>query len=103
MKGARWQVFDADDEVVRRGQSEWNKRTSYYRTTMRYTITNAKDEPVEVKLTQNGLGRYWWAYDYRVVSEDIEGEQKNYEFRVYTILVPAEGERVVRVTYETRW
>ncbi|MEO0698388.1 MAG: DUF4139 domain-containing protein, partial [Pseudomonadota bacterium] len=75
VKGSRWQVFDANDELVRRGQSEWNKRTSYYRTTMRYKITNAKDEPIDVELTQTGLGRYWWGYDYRVISEEIAGEQ----------------------------
>lgn len=103
VKGSRWQVFDANDELVRRGQSEWNKRTNYYRTTMRYTITNAKDEPVDVELTQTGLGRYWWGYDYRVISGEIAGEQLDYTRRKFTIPVPAEGERVIRVTYETRW
>ncbi|MEM9311980.1 MAG: DUF4139 domain-containing protein, partial [Pseudomonadota bacterium] len=103
VKSERFRVYDKNDDLVARGETERRRNTVYYRTTMRYTLTNAKDEPIEVKLTQNGLGRYWWAYDYRVVSEDIEGEQKNYAARDYTIPVPAEGERVMRVTYETRW
>ena len=99
----RFRVYDADDNLVSRGSVERQERTDYFRTTMRYTITNAKDEPIEVDLTQNGLGRYWWAYDYRVVSEDVAGEQVNYSQRKYVIPVPAEGKRVVRVVYETRW
>lgn len=99
----RFQVFDKDDKLVARGEKERLKGTDFYRTTVRYTITNAKDEPVEVDLTQNGLGRYKWGYDYRIVSEDIAGQQINYQRRKYTIPVPAEGKRVIRVTYETRW
>ncbi|MEO0462165.1 MAG: DUF4139 domain-containing protein [Pseudomonadota bacterium] len=99
----RFQIYDADDNLVSRGAVQRQKSTDYFRTTMRYKLTNAKDEPVEVDLTQTGLGRYWWGYDYRVVSEDVEGMQLNYQNRKYTISVPAEGERIVRVTYETRW
>ncbi|MEM7666661.1 MAG: DUF4139 domain-containing protein [Pseudomonadota bacterium] len=103
VKSARWQVYDKGDNLVTRGEEERLKNKNYYRTTMRYKITNAKDEPVEVELTQNGLGRYWWAYDYRIVSEDIVGEQLNYQSRKYVVPVPAEGERTIRVTFETRW
>ena len=99
----RFRVYDADDNLVQRGEAERRKNATFYRTTMRYKITNAKDEPVEVELTQNGLGRYWWAYDYRIVSEDIVGEQINYQRRKWTVPVPAEGERTIRVTFETRW
>ncbi|MEL7197406.1 MAG: DUF4139 domain-containing protein [Pseudomonadota bacterium] len=99
----RFRVYDADDNLVSRGSVERQERKDYFRTTMRYTLTNAKDEPIEVDLTQNGLGRYWWAYDYRIVSEDVPGEQINYSQRKYVIPVPAEGKRVFRVTYETRW
>jgi hypothetical protein len=70
---------------------------------MRYTLTNAKSEPVEVQLTQTGLGRSWWSDDFRVTAEDIPGEQLNADRRRYTVPVPAEGERVIRVTYETRY
>ena len=70
---------------------------------MRYTFTNAKPEPVEVELTQAGLDRGWWGSDFRVVSEDVAGEQLNIDDRRYRVSVPANGEREVRVTYETRY
>ena len=102
-RSARFRIYDENDELVQRAEVERSKSTNFYRTTMRYKITNAKDEPVDVELTQNGLGRYWWAYDYRIVSEDIVGEQLNYQRRKWTVPVPAEGERTIRVTFETRW
>ena len=70
---------------------------------MRYSFTNAKPEPVTVELRQSGLSRGWWANDYRVVSEDVAGEQLNADTRLYRVTVPANGERVVRVTYETKY
>lgn len=103
VKSARFRIYDENDELVRRGEAERLKNKTYYRTTMRYKVTNAKDEPIEVELTQNGLGRYWWGYDYRIVSETIEGEQLNYQRRKYVVPVPAEGETILRVTYDTRW
>jgi hypothetical protein len=48
---------------------------SYWRTTMRYTVTNAKPEPVEVELVQSGLDNGWWSRDFRVTSEDVPGVQ----------------------------
>lgn len=97
---ARYRVLE-DGEEVRRVDVERPK--TFYRTTMRYTVFNAKSEPVNVELTQTGLNRNWWANDYRIVSEDIEGEQLNADRRKYTIPVPAEGKTVIRVTYETRY
>jgi len=75
----------------------------YWRTTMRYTLTNAKPVPVEVELTQGGLDRGWWSRDFRVTSEDVAGEQINSDRRKYLVSVPANGKREVRVTYETRY
>jgi hypothetical protein len=97
---ARWRVVK-DGVVVEEGTLERPK--TFYRTTMRYTLTNAKPEAVEVQLTQTGLGNNWWSDDYRITSEDIPGEQLNADRRRYTVPVPAEGERVIRVTYETRY
>jgi hypothetical protein len=99
-KSARWRVVK-DGVVVEEGTLERPK--TFYRTTMRYTLTNAKPEAVEVQLTQTGLGNNWWSDDYRITSEDIPGEQLNADRRRYTVPVPAEGERVIRVTYETRY
>ena len=99
-RSARYRVV-RDGEVVEEVDVERPK--DFYRTTMRYTFTNAKSTPVEVDLTQNGLLRGWWASDYRITSEDIEGRQINANSRVWTVPVPAEGKRVIRVTYETRY
>ena len=96
----RWQVI-RDGEIVSQGEAQ--RPVTYYRTTMRYTLTNAKPEPVEVEVTQGGLDRGWWSQDYRVVSEDVPGEQINAGRRKYSVTVPANGERVVRVTYATRY
>ena len=99
-KSARYRVIE-DGKVVRDVTIERPK--TYYRTTMRYTLTNAKNTPVEVQLAQAGLNRGWWSDDYRITSEELTGEQLNADRRRYTIPVPAEGERVIRVTYETRY
>jgi hypothetical protein len=99
-RSARYRVYE-DGELVR--TVEVDRSVTYYRTTMRYTLTNAKPEPVEVELTQSGLNRGWYSLDYRVVAEDVPGEQINYDARLYRITVPANGERVVRVTYESRY
>lgn len=79
------------------------RAVEYWRTTMRYTFTNAKPAPVEVELTQGGLDRGWWSRDFRVTSEDVPGEQLNADTRQYRVTVPANGKREVRVTYETRY
>ena len=99
-KSARYRIV-ANGEVVQDVTVE--RPTTYYRTTMRYTLTNAKNTPVDVELVQTGLSRSWWADDYRITAEDIPGEQLNADRRKYVVPVPAEGERVIRVTYETRY
>jgi hypothetical protein len=99
-KSARYRVVQ-DGQVVREVTVERPK--TYYRTTMRYTLTNAKTEAVAVEMTQTGLNRGWWADDFRITAEDIKGEQLNADQRKYVVPVPAEGERVIRVTYETRY
>nr|WP_166175294.1 DUF4139 domain-containing protein [Altererythrobacter segetis] len=99
-KSARWRVIK-NGQVVSQGEAERPK--TFYRTTMRYTLTNAKAVPVDVELVQGGLDYGWWGNDFRVTSEDVPGEQLNMGNRKYVISVPANGKRVVRVTYETRY
>lgn len=99
-RSARYRVVE-DSQVVR--EVEVDRPVEYFRTTMRYTFTNARPDAVDVELVQNGLYPGWWGRDYRIVSEDIEGEQVNADTRRWTVRVPANGERVVRVTYETRY
>lgn len=99
-KSARFRVI-RDGQVVE--QVEVDRPKTFYRTTMRYKLTNAKASAVEVDLIQSGLAQYWWGYDYRIVSEDVTGEQINFDTRKWVVSVPAEGERTIRVTYETRY
>ena len=99
-KSARYRVVEAG-RVVQDVTIERPK--TYYRTTMRYTLTNAKSAPADVELTQTGLSQGWWADDFRITAEDIKGEQLNADRRKYVVAVPAQGERVIRVTYETRY
>ena len=96
----RWQVIE-DGEIAREGTVQYARQ--YWRTTMRYTLTNAKPTPVEVELVQAGLDWGWWRRDFRVISEDVQGEQLNADKRKYVISVPANGEREVRVTYATAY
>lgn len=99
-RSARYRVIEAG-QVVR--EVEVDRVVDYYRTTMRYTFTNAKPTPVEVELTQNGLDRGWWSRDFRVVSEDVTGRQPTADRREWTVAVPANGKRTVTVVFETRY
>ncbi|MCB2089374.1 MAG: DUF4139 domain-containing protein, partial [Sphingomonadaceae bacterium] len=99
-KTARYRVIEEGRETT---VIEAERPKKYYRTTMRYTLTNAKNTPVDVDLVQAGLNRGWWSTDYRVVSEDITGTQINNDRRKWIVPVPAEGKRVIRVTFETRY
>jgi hypothetical protein len=99
-RSGRFRVIE-NGEVTRTVEVE--KTAEFWRTTMRYTLTNAKPTPVEVELFQEGLDRGWWGRDFRVVSEDVPGEQLNADRRKYLVEVPANGKREVRVTYETRY
>ena len=99
-RSARYRVTINGEEVR---TIEVDRSVDYYRTTMRYTLTNAKSTPVEVELVQSGLDYGWWTHDFRVVSEDVPGVQLNADRRKYVITMPANGRREVRVTYETRY
>jgi hypothetical protein len=99
-RSVRYRVL-VDGEVKQTVEVE--RPVDYFRTVMRYTFTNAKPQAVTVELTQGGLDSGWWGRDFRVTSEDVPGEQLNAANRLYRVEVPANGTRVVRVTYETRY
>ena len=73
----------------------------YWRTTMAYTLTNARPSPVTVDLLQAGLDNHW--HDTRVVSETVEGRQRSPDERLFSVPVPANGKTIVTVVYETRY
>ncbi|MEP2235167.1 MAG: DUF4139 domain-containing protein [Alteripontixanthobacter sp.] len=99
-RSARYRVME-DGEPLREITVE--RALTFYRTTMLYSFTNAKPEPVEVTLVQSGLDRGWWSHDFRVVNETVPGNQLNLDDREYTVTVPANGETELRVTYEARY
>jgi hypothetical protein len=69
-----------------------------WRTTMRYTLTNAKPQPVTVDLVQDGL----WG-DVRVVEQSQTGERRSADDMLWRVQVPANGEAVVTATFDTRY
>ena len=75
---------------------------TYMRTTMAYTLTNARPAPVTVDLVQAGLDRSWY-HDTRVVSETVQGTQRSLDERLYHVTVPANGETVVTAVFDTRY
>lgn len=99
-RSARYRVIE-NGEVTREVEEE--RAIQHWRTTMRYTITNAKPSPIDVELTQSGLDNGWWARDYRIISEDVQGQQVNADRREWTIPVAANSRREVTVVYETRY
>jgi hypothetical protein len=74
----------------------------YSRTTMSYTLTNARPTPVTVDLVQAGLDDNYY-HDTRVVSETLPGVQRSLGERVYHVTVPASGETILTAVFETRY
>lgn len=80
---------------------EIERAVTYYRTTMNYRVTNARPEAVTVDVTQAGLDSYW--HDTRVPVESLPGEQRSLDERVWHVPVPANGETVLTVSFDTRY
>ena len=76
---------------------------TFYRTQMRYIVTNAKPTPVTVDVIQGGLDSWWWWRDVRVPAESIKGEQLNAGDRLWQVPVPANGKTELTVTFLTPW
>jgi hypothetical protein len=70
-----------------------------WRTTMSYTLTNARPAPVKVDLIQDD---FWWA-DSRILSESQKSIKQSAETVMWQVDVPANGETQVTATFETRF
>lgn len=79
----------------------YERNPIFYRTTMVYTLTNARPAPVVVELVQAGLDPGF--HDTRALNETVAGEQRSLDERLYRITVPANGEIKARATFETRY
>jgi hypothetical protein len=71
---------------------------SRWRTVMRYTLTNARAQPVTVDLIQSGL----WG-DVRIVEQSLPSERSSADEALWQVPVPANGEAVVTATFDTRY
>jgi hypothetical protein len=90
------QAFDVKVKPVverreRLGSDRW-------RTTMRYTLTNARPNAVTVDLMQSGL----WG-DTRITQESMPSERRSADDALWRVPVPANGEAVVTATFDTRY
>jgi hypothetical protein len=72
-----------------------------WKTSMRYTLTNARSTPVIVDLTQAGLDNYW--DDTRIVSESAKSERRSSDEAVWKVTIPANGEANVTAVFDTRY
>jgi hypothetical protein len=70
-------------------------------TTMRYTLTNARPQPVTVDLTQAGLDWSW--EDTRIAEESLKSERLSSDSIIWHVPVPANGEATVTATFDTRY
>jgi hypothetical protein len=75
--------------------------TNRWRTTMRYTLTNARPEAVTVDLLQSGLE--WGWSDTRITAESVKSERQASDATLWHVPVPANGETAVTATFETRY
>jgi hypothetical protein len=72
-----------------------------WRTTMRYTLTNARPEAVTVDLIQSGLD-WTWA-DTRIAEESLKSQRLSANEALWHVPVPANGEATLTATFDTRY
>jgi len=90
------QAFDVKVQpTVERRERVSNGR---WRTTMRYTLTNARPDAVTVDLVQSGL----WG-DTRIAEQSQPSERRSADETVWHVAVPANGEASVTATFDTRF
>lgn len=98
-QSARWRVTYPDGT---RTEAVVERPVTYYRTQMRYIVTNASPSPVTVDVVQTGLDRWSWWRDLRV-EESIKGVQESADMRRWEVPVPANGKTELTVTFLTAW
>ena len=99
-RSARWKVIYPDGSV-KQGYAETPK--TFYRSQMRYIVTNARAVPVTVDVVQGGLASWWWWRDVRVPAESLPGVQDDADTRHWEVPVPPNGKTELTVTFLTPW
>lgn len=88
-----------DGEPVRTVTVE--NAVTYWRTRMRYDLTNAGPAPATVEVVQAGLDPGFG--DTRVPTESQPGDQRSRDQRVWRVTVPANGSASLTATFDTRY
>jgi hypothetical protein len=97
---ARFRITEPDGRLTT-GEQDTLQRAEFWQTKMRYTLTNARPEPVTVDLFQSGLDSYW--DDTRIISETIRSERLSSDRVVWRVPVPANGTVNLEATFQTRY
>jgi hypothetical protein len=90
------QAFDVKVQPVVEARTKVNDRR--WKTSMRYTLTNALPKPVTVRVVQNGL----WG-DVRISAESQKSERRDADSVIWSVTVPANGKTDLTATFDTRY
>jgi hypothetical protein len=96
---SRFRIFNRDGSITR-GEGDTLREQTFWQTSMRYTLTNARPTPVTVFLTQDGLDHYY--SDTRIISETIPSERASADRVVWRVEVPANGTTTLNAVFQTR-
>ena len=86
------------DGTTTSGERDYLATDVFWRTRMRYVVTNAGPRPITVDLRQSGLN-----WDTRVTEESLPSEKVSSNEVLWRVPVPANGETVVTATFDTRY
>jgi hypothetical protein len=92
-------AFDVKVKPVMEKRERVNEHR--WRTTMRYTLTNARPEAVTVDLIQGGLN--WGWDDTRIADESLKSQRLSSSEALWRVPVPGNGEATLTATFETRY
>ncbi len=90
------EAFDVKVKVIVEERSRLSNRR--WRTRMRYTLTNARPNPVTVDLAQDGL----WG-DVKIDAQSIQGTRISADRVEWKVPVPANGSAELTASFDTRW
>jgi hypothetical protein len=83
------------------GEADTRTEKTYWQTRMRYAVTNATPEPVEVLVTQTGLANMYEGT--RIVSETLPHDEVSWGEVTWRVPVPANGTVNLDVVYQTSY
>jgi hypothetical protein len=90
------QAFDVKVQPVVEARTKVSDRR--WKTSMRYTLSNALPKPVTVRVIQSGL----WG-DVRIATESAKSERRDADSVLWTVTVPANGKTDLTATFDTRY